>query len=116
MQDCIARDLAGDNLYRNTLWCIVTWEQGTWAGLYCNTATALATRRAGSAGRARHAGAGHWARDTGVQGERHRRVGLEEARGARGARAGAKHGRAGRTAWALGARPGRAVEHCTWCT
>ena len=26
LQDCIARDLAGDNLHRNTLWCIVTWE------------------------------------------------------------------------------------------
>ena len=26
LQDCIARDLARDNLYRNTLWCIVTWE------------------------------------------------------------------------------------------
>ena len=23
LQDCIARDLAGDNLYRNTVYCIV---------------------------------------------------------------------------------------------
>ena len=79
LQDCIARDLAGDNLYRNTLWCIVTWEQGTWAGLYCNTAIALATRRAG------------WTRRLGTWGAQARcagHAGHRRALGARGARPG----------------------------
>ena len=84
LQDCIARDLAGDNLYRNTLWCIVTWEQGTWAGLYCNTATASATRRAGAG--------------VGAQAEA-----LGRGWGARGSR------HAGRAARALGEQPGCAA-------
>ena len=71
--------------YKN---CIVT-RQGTWAGLYCNTATALATRRwAGAGGAAGRAG---------------------RARGAQVAGR-ARQARAGRVAWARGLATGCALD------
>ena len=110
MQDCIV----GENLYRNTIDCIVT-EAGH--GLYCNTVTGprhgvgrrwgmqQAREAQARRGRARGARAAcSWAsglagaRDTGTRAQRAR-----DNRRGRGARA-----REVRAAQALGALPGRA--------
>ena len=130
LQDCIAGGLAVGRLYRNTKNCIVN-RQGTWAGMYCNTTTALATRPWPGAGRA--AGrAGHAQGAQGARGERRwqagragpvggrragrpdeRQMGGSYARGtsgrARQGAIGARQGLAGRIAWARGLATGCAL-------
>ena len=93
----------GGRVYRNTVHCIVN-RKGIWAGLYCNTAPASATRR--------------WAKALGARlGAQGAQAGAR-ARGTRSRRAGAvrtrvEHaGRRGRTR----TRAERACGHCRRAT
>ena len=121
LQDCIARGLAGDNLYRNTMDCIVT---ETRHGLYCNTVTIATTRCAGARLGAQALGwaRGRWAGRAGAQAGAGRGRSAQQALGRAagvGARSGS-NGCSGRTrqaqAWEHGAlgvgRAGSAAWAC----